>query len=594
MKRKFFRRLGATLAVYVVALLALVMIQFSSRTGFTLNLGSAVVTGRYASAADARGDPSVSRPVSGPLALYFSGLEFRLDAAAGLSAVDAEGKAAPAAPVAVALAADRLTVRLADGSALSFAAAYQSGAENLAVAADLAPGAVELRLPFAPQRAAKLEDAGKGRVTVAVGDQAFTFYQAAVNLEKRYLAVKRRAAAFSYGPVLPEAAFAAADFTLPEAADDAAYGKALERWKDSAYAVWERAMAGSPTEDVAAAYVAESARRGAYRSAIATTPKDFVDGPNRGYKTAPYFGQLDLGLRSLEAAEREYLARISRLVNEGSADLFAEPDLIAYLSIRGGRTLADGAAAIAKAVDPESLKLVAAVGMLESWTDWRRYRPTEENPFDRLVDQARFVVSAALRRAPDGAVYPVAEGAVDCAFALRAGRALERFGAASGDADWRRLGRSLTLSVLRLADANAAVPAALAFPADGTPVAGAERIGPSAAFRTVGADSLPHAVALPGPAAAGLWAWTAAEIVGAETVDGALDIAVRFPAGETHYLLLRGVKPFAKIQLYGIDYRTDPRFERYDSSGWAYAAEEQTLMLKMKHKAEIEHIRIYR
>jgi hypothetical protein len=75
--------------------------------------------------------------------------------------------------------------------------------------------------------------------------------------------------------------------------------------------------------------------------------------------------------------------------------------------------------------------------------------------------------------------------------------------------------------------------------------------------------------------------------------EGVLDVSVDFAAGETHYMMIRGLRPFTKIQLYGIDFRTDPRFERYDSSGWAYSASEQTLILKMKHKSPIEHVRIY-
>jgi hypothetical protein len=71
-----------------------------------------------------------------------------------------------------------------------------------------------------------------------------------------------------------------------------------------------------------------------------------------------------------------------------------------------------------------------------------------------------------------------------------------------------------------------------------------------------------------------------------------MDIAVTFPAGETHYMIVRGIRAFNKIQLYNMDYRTDPQFERYDSSGWSYNAQEQTLILKMKHRATVEHIRI--
>jgi len=58
-------------------------------------------------------------------------------------------------------------------------------------------------------------------------------------------------------------------------------------------------------------------------------------------------------------------------------------------------------------------------------------------------------------------------------------------------------------------------------------------------------------------------------------------------------MVVRGVKPFNRIQIYGMDFRTDPRFERYDSSGWAYSASEQTLLLKMKHRSPTEYVRIF-
>jgi hypothetical protein len=89
------------------------------------------------------------------------------------------------------------------------------------------------------------------------------------------------------------------------------------------------------------------------------------------------------------------------------------------------------------------------------------------------------------------------------------------------------------------------------------------------------------------------WAWTAVSSIAVTQNGNITDIAVTFPIGETHYMILRGIRPFTKIQLYGIDYRTDPQFERYDSSGWSYSSSEQSLLLKVKHQQTVEHIVIY-
>jgi len=60
----------------------------------------------------------------------------------------------------------------------------------------------------------------------------------------------------------------------------------------------------------------------------------------------------------------------------------------------------------------------------------------------------------------------------------------------------------------------------------------------------------------------------------------------------SHFMIIRGVRPFIRIQLHGMDWRTDSQFERYDSSGWVYYPEEQTLIVKLKHRVTTENIRI--
>jgi hypothetical protein len=104
-------------------------------------------------------------------------------------------------------------------------------------------------------------------------------------------------------------------------------------------------------------------------------------------------------------------------------------------------------------------------------------------------------------------------------------------------------------------------------------------------------EYFPRAVGI-GAVVNGIWAWTAASALSVTQEGNILDMAVSFPAGETHYMIVRGVKPFTKLQLYNMDFRTDSQFERYDSSGWYYSAQEQTLLLKMKHRTTVEHIRL--
>ena len=58
-------------------------------------------------------------------------------------------------------------------------------------------------------------------------------------------------------------------------------------------------------------------------------------------------------------------------------------------------------------------------------------------------------------------------------------------------------------------------------------------------------------------------------------------------------MIIRGIRPFYRIQVYGIDFRSDPRFEIYNSSGYVYDERTRTLLLKIKHKKDDEDIVLF-
>jgi len=69
-----------------------------------------------------------------------------------------------------------------------------------------------------------------------------------------------------------------------------------------------------------------------------------------------------------------------------------------------------------------------------------------------------------------------------------------------------------------------------------------------------------------------------------------LVLSIEFPVGESHYMIITGLHAFDKIQMYGLNYRSDKQFELYNSPGYIYDFESKTLYLKMRHKSEIEKV----
>jgi hypothetical protein len=309
-----------------------------------------------------------------------------------------------------------------------------------------------------------------------------------------------------------------------------------------------------------------------------------------------YLGRLGDALRSLNTLDREKLSRLSRQINEKSLDFLKEPHVFEYLAVRGHANFVEEGAGIIRSLDPAGLTLEHATGILEGFNDWKTYRPNADNPFERLIDQACFVISEAIRMAPEGDRVFVFQGQQgEAEFNLRLGKALLGWAESSGDDSWAGAARSLILSVLSLGDGSGLVKTGVLLSSEGeiTEDPAPSKLTTARLYRILrpgeyGPKALPIAV----PANT-IWTWTAARQVSASLQNDILDISVSFPAGETHYMIIRGLRPFSKIQLYNVDFRTDSQFERYDSSGWSYNAQEQALILKMKHRTTVEHVRIF-
>ena len=91
-----------------------------------------------------------------------------------------------------------------------------------------------------------------------------------------------------------------------------------------------------------------------------------------------------------------------------------------------------------------------------------------------------------------------------------------------------------------------------------------------------------------------VWAWTIAQSIKlTQDENSTLYIDIDFPLGLTHYVILAGINPFRRIQIYNMDFRTDPQFEIYNSSGYVYRSAMRALLLKSRHKSQHEIVKLF-
>jgi hypothetical protein len=583
-------------AVFVV----LVMVQFAKQRTFTQRVGRFVVTGQYRLPGEGEVQASSGEYLlDGEASVFFGGLEFSIsggDEDNPFRLVAEEGGRREGRPERMTISGESAFFILSDGTELNFSTHYAEGVPELWISGVFPDGVTGAEVPYKPLKKTMLRDSGDGQFVVSADGATYSFGRSPLDAERRLLLLKAEGPALSYRVIPEKRTFFPGDYIIAEAQTRQSFDEAFSRWLDRNFSLWNRTIGEKNDENLVAAYVGEALNRGTYKTAVSAVPPAFLNGRERTYVSSVFLGRLGDASRSLNTLDRETLGRLSRQINEKSLDFLKEPHVFEYLAVRGHSNFIEEGAELIRSADPAKVTLEYTAGILEGFIDWKTYRPNLDNPFERLIDQACFVISEAVRMTPEGdRVFVFAGQKGEAEFNLRLGKALLDWAESSENVPWAEMARSLILSVLSLEDNSGLVKAGFLLSAEGEI---AENPTPSLlttarAYQILRLrDYRPRALPIT-VTEDNIWTWTAAQPVSASLQNDVLDISAAFPAGETHYMIIRGVRPFVKLQLYNMDFRTDPQFERYDSSGWGYNAQEQTLIVKMKHRTAVEHIRIF-
>jgi len=390
-----------------------------------------------------------------------------------------------------------------------------------------------------------------------------------------------------------EATFNPKNFTVSQAVNSRDYNVALSRWEDGNFMVWNRLIPQQNDEDLVIAFAEESLNRSVYSSAVSAINRSFSNG---SYKSSVFLGQLDQAYRSMTTEDQETLNRLSSLIRGNSTDFLLESGAFDFLNSRGQTGLSDDALKLVSSLSTEAVTLDLVPGILEGYLYWSSLDLNGVNPFAHLIDQSIAKISECLYISQDkNRVFEVSDNSINTILNIRLAEELSEWAGSRQDDTWGGVARSIILSVLGLENFTGTIRGEYLLSPEGdiTENQASASLSTGLIYTMLHLGTYePKALALgagPNPA----WIWTAGQDVKASMNGTILDISMTFPVGETHYLILRGIRPFSKIQLYNMDYRSDPQFERYDSSGWTYRAADQTLLVKMKHKTQEEHIKIY-
>jgi hypothetical protein len=602
MKKSAAPRIAGLFVLYFGVFTFLVVLQFSRQRDFTRHVGAMIVSGYYGETVqddDIDADLNEFLP-EGNLSIVFGGMEFRVTAAGGdFAFLRSGGEREYPAIRALAIEEDSAVIRFAEagdspsGPELVFSCRISSGRPELWITGFFGENYTGFEIPFRPLRNTRIQNTADGGLAVTTEGLDFSFGASRFDMTRRVLTVNAESPVAVYRVISGEEELSPANYVLAGARTIEQYTDQVSQWQDQIFAAWNRTPTASlDNEELITAYIADSVHRGVYREVVSRIPRSFLESSRRTYISAPFFGRLAQNLNSLSSAEQELVLRVTKPA--GLAEFLAEPHAFAENAVRGNGAFVDQGLALLSALEEPALDMVPLI--LEAFVDLAAHRDRDSS-LNHLIEPSLSLVIEAFRKDETNdrvLVFVEDEGEFSAyaEFNLRLGAALAQYGRLVGREDWAAAGRSLVLSVLGQTDTVGMVPMVSTLGADGIFIPKRDtRFSAARLYRYLRFDNYPRAEQIGGGING--WAWTAASSVSVTQNGNITDIAVSFPAGETHYMMVRGIKPFTKIQLYGIDYRTDPQFERYDSSGWAYSTSEQTLLLKVKHQNPVEHIVIY-
>ncbi|HUW70991.1 MAG TPA: hypothetical protein VMX33_12240 [bacterium] len=600
MKISAFGRAVALGFLYIALFVLLVVVQFPS----------AGPIGAVAGGVSIKGLPSADGKGLRSAEITAAGMRLVFSERYPLILVDAAGKERSTIPTSFTTQPSGFTVLFADGSRLRISADSESRASwTLVPAKSVQQAVIRYELAYGAALLAPAED---GSPRVSLGGATYRMSGVTAQASSRRLTISASKGAlppFVASREVENKQSGSVQFIAQAPLDPAVWSKEISDWSDKAWnglsgpafdataGTWA-ATTGSPgtfDEDSFIAFEAEAMRRGRTESAAALVGVVRASATAATtWKSVPFAGRSAVSMAAYEEANLADVKSADRLVQSRSIELFYRPGIIPFLFDRAPYSLAQEAFSLARTLDFSRSDPVQSIRIIEAYLDARNYVGDDENPFSRATDLVDKALTPAIRKA-DGKFYlqSAPDGTCDALVGLAAGNALMRLADATGKSIYAGIGQSLILGFAKLADDSGSVPARVAV-SNGVLTKSDERLKAAVVYPfIVDSPYYPHAVSFYKQIGPGAWAWTCASAFAVASSPDQTTFTVTYPEGSSHYVALYGVKQFARIQLYGLNYNMDAAFENYNASGYFYKKPAGALYLKMRHKSEDEQIRLF-
>lgn len=563
-------------ALYAVFIVGIFVVQFRSDSIIRKNIRALRVT-----LSETEGEGGQTR-LKNSFQLAFCGLMFSGDDKNPVTYAVSGGKEIPVSLLSFE-EPDKLSCALnfSDGVRLVFSLSEDSDAASLWVSANMPPEANSVSVKFSPYSGFSVSEL-KAKSAVFAG-KANSYSLIAPALSENRILFQKNSKSAHYSMMTKQNEFKLDDIGDLAFASKEIYAQTLNSLGrqiiDSFFAASqnEAGFAMSVGEQSVVSFVAAMAQAGRYNEALSAVPENFVKGNRRTYQSAPFFGSMADLLPTLTMQVENLNNMILRAVQERSLDIWTVDNLAAYMYTQGNKGNVALLAALPASMTELNLTVAQAAGILRSWAYFQEQDSSLAKPLEPVLELCaqKIIQSCSL----DGEKVLLIENdaPLSVLVAATSGDALASYGRLAKKTAIEKCG---WLIVNSYAGDTAAMD--LRSMAELYPIL------------MRGNPFYPHYALLKTMETENVWAWTIAPSIRYSRDENlTISLNIEFPVGLSHYMFIRGITPFRRIQIYNMDFRTDPRFEIYNSSGYIYRAAAQALLLKSRHREQNEVIRLF-
>lgn len=400
----------------------------------------------------------------------------------------------------------------------------------------------------------------------------------APSIHRDYVVLAKTEKVASYSYFNRTHSFTFEDTVAFDGASEATYRNNVENLKQNLINSFAQIPSDSQTvaEQEAVSFVAAMAEKGRYNEALDSVPQNFKRNALRTFLSAPYFDTLARVNEPLQAQLKNYGEMIVRAAESSGLDIFNVRFIADYMCMHPGAGSVKKLLAAASAAEISEKPLQQAIGILAVYNDLCDKNPELANILAPAAAKSVEKISSSC--AVDENLITISENGIFLSVvqAVQAGDAILRYGETVKDSSLVAGGRLIVSSYLKESSSFDLKTLGELYP-------------------IVVHDNYfyPHFEILTFNNGRAVWAWTCAKNISYENdSQGSIVLNVDFPLSYTHYAIITGIERFQTIYIYDLAFRTDARFETYNSSGYVYQNDSNSLLLKSRHKSQIEQIRL--